>query len=395
MTNQVDSKGLDVDKSLVFKMVVGGLSNALGWETEKYPFTLELITQVAVGNGKLYRDLCRGMEENKRLFLITGPYGAGKSFTLKYLIENSGKDTVHVYLTGDYSREEVIRNIVVTLHNLDPYITKTRFLGLFKDKVKVNAPEIVENMLTDYVNNKLGDRQLVLIWDDIQRVRNADLVGLCVLLLEHTPSKIILCGLKEGIGWLENEVSFLNRGMDALEPEPLNTSDLKELVQKRIEWASGSGYKPFTEEAIDYLATRFQGGRDLLNVCNELFVSLEGEYEGNGKIPMIDLVFVEKILDDRQNKSTTYTGISNQKDIRNKLSNLEKLIFDLLIENESKTSPELVGELGKDRGTIAKTVKRMMSKYPGMILVEKVEGKRKPENSYRIVQDIKRLYAAK
>jgi hypothetical protein len=37
----------------------------------------------------------------------------------------------------------------------------------------------------------------------------------------------------------------------------------------------------------------------------------------------------------------------------------------------------------------------MMTKYPGMILIEKVEGKRRPENSYRIVEDIKRLYASR
>ena len=70
-------------------------------------------------------------------------------------------------------------------------------------------------------------------------------------------------------------------------------------------------------------------------------------------------------------------------------------IFDALIKNESKTSPQLVLDLKKDRGTIAKTIERMMAKYPGMIIAEKVEGKRRPENSYRIVEDMKRVYAGR
>ena len=367
---------------------------ALGWTKNRYPFTLELVTDVVVGHKTLYNSLFESLKKNKRIILVEGPYGAGKSFTLKYFMDNPPKDSLFVYLTGDYNRSEVIKNIVATIHNQDPYVTKKKFFGLMSEKVKVPVPEIVENMLTDYVNKNIQhDRKLIFIWDDIQRVKNADLVGISVLLLEHTGTYIVLCGLKEGVGWLENEVSFLNRGMEALEPEPLAKEDLKELVRKRIEWAGGSGYKPFTEEAVDYLSTRFRGARDLLNVCNEVFYSLEASFKDSNDLPMADMAYVEKFFKDIPEKSVNIPSISNKEDLRKKLSNLESLIFDTLINNESKTSPQLVEELKKDRGTIAKTIERMMEKYPGMIIQEKVEGKRRPENSYRVVEDIKRIYA--
>jgi hypothetical protein len=369
------------------------LREVIGWTKNKYPFTLELVTDVVVGHKTLYNSLFESLKKNKRIILVEGPYGAGKSFTLKYFMNNPPKDAVFVYLTGDYSRSEVIKNIVATIHDQNPYIEKKKFFGLIKERTKVPAPDIVENMLTDYVNKNINNKKLIFIWDDIQRVKNADMIGLSVLLLEHTGTYIILCGLKEGVSWLENEVSFLNRGMEALEPEPLAKEDLKELIKKRIDWAGGSGFKPFTEEAVDYLATRFRGARDLLNVCNEVFSSLESGYSGSGFPPKADMAYIENYFKDIPRKSADVPRLASKEDVRKKFSNLESLIFDILLNNESKTSPQLVEELQKDRGTIAKTIERMMDKYPGMILQEKVEGKRRPENSYRIVEDMKRTYA--
>jgi len=371
------------------------LKEAIGWEKKRYPFTLELVTEAAVGHKTLYRSLFEGIERNKRIMLVSGPYGAGKSFSLKYLMDNPPKDTVFVFLTGDYSRTEVIKNIVATIHNLDPYTTRKKFFGLMTERVKITAPDIVENMLTEYVDKNIGDKKLVFVWDDIQRVKNADLVGLCVLLLEHTRSCIILCGLKEGIGWLENEVSFLNRGMEMLEPELLSKDELKDLLKKRVSWAGGSGFKPFTEEAVDYLATRFHGARDLLNICSDVFTCLEEEYKGDGQVPLVGLDYIENFFKERQETVTEQPKISLKEDIRKKLSKLESQIFELLVQNESKTSPQLVETLKKDRGTIAKTIERMRDKFPGMILIEKVEGKRRPENSYRVIEDIKRSYASR
>jgi len=376
-------------------MTEKNLKEALGWDQTKFPFTLELVTDAVVGHKKLYNDLYGRIENNKRMILVTGPYGSGKSFTLTYLMDNAPRDTVFVYLTGDYTRYEVIKNIVVTIHNLNPYMIKKKFLGLVTEKVRVNAPEITENMLPDYVNNYLGSRRLIFIWDDIQRVKNADIVGVCVVLLEHTDSCIILCGLKEGIGWLENEVSFLNRGLDTLEPEPLTKEDLKELIKRRVEWVGGRGFGPFNEEAVTYLATRFTGARDLLNMCNDLFIRLDEEYQKNGQIPSADMAYVESFFKDKLEKDPKNPQLIPEQDIRKKLSNLESRIFEMLLNNEYKTSPQLGKELGKDRGTIAKTIERMMEKYPGMIIIEKVEGKRRPENSYHIVQDIKRVYASR
>ncbi|MBN2251747.1 MAG: ATP-binding protein [Candidatus Altiarchaeota archaeon] len=372
-----------------------GLKEALGWENDKHPFTLEIVTDVVVGHKKLYNDLRDRITKNKRMVLVTGPYGVGKSFTLTYLRDNPPEDTVFVYLTGDYTREEVIKNIVVTIHNLEPFVTQKRFFGLVKERVRANAPEITENMLSEYVNKKLGGKRLVFMWDDIQRVKNADLVGLCVVLLEHTRSNIILCGLKEGVGWLENEVSFLNRGMDTLGPEPLSVVELKELIQKRVEWVGGEGFGPFTEEAVGYLATRFAGARDLLNTCNDVFLELEDEYRKTGVVPLADMSYIEDLLKERLEQSSNNPSISEKEDIRKKLSKLELRIFEVLLNNEAKTSPQLVEELKKDRGTIAKTIDRMMAKHPGVIILEKVEGKRRPENSYRLVQDVRRLYASR
>lgn len=384
----------ELTKIVDIKMGENTLAEALGWKNDRNPFTLELVTEVVVGQKKLYNSLCESLKKNKRIILIEGPYGSGKSFNLKYFMNNPPKDALFVYLTGDYTRSEVIKNIVATIHNQNPYTIKKRFFGLIKEKVVTPAPEIVENMLTEYVNKNINNKKLIFIWDDIQRVKNADLVGISVLLLEHTKTYIILCGLKEGVGFLKSEVSFLNRGMETLEPEPLAKEDLKELIKKRIEWAGGSGYKPFTEEAIDYLATRFHGARDLLNICNEIFTSLESKYNpSSAHLPMADLNYIEGYFKEIPRKVLDMREIIPKEDIRNKLSNLESLIFDKLINNDFKTSPQLVEELKKDRGTIAKTIERMMEKYPGMIIIEKVEGKRRPENSYRIVEDIKRIYA--
>ena len=183
--------------------------------------------------------------------------------------------------------------------------------------------------------------------------------------------------------------------MDTLGPEPLSKDDLKELIRKRVEWVGGQGFRPFTEEAVDYLATRFTGARDLLNICSDVYASLAKEYGGNAKLPIADISYIENMLKERVEKSVAISEVIAGEDLRKKLSNLETQIFELLLSNESKTSPELVIELGKDRGTIAKTITRMMDKYPGMILLEKVEGKRRPENSYRIVEDIKRVYATR
>lgn len=388
-------RGLKAAVSCRFVMTTESLREALGWDQDKHPFTLELVTDAVVGHKKLYRDLYDRIGWNKRMLLVTGPYGSGKSFTLTYLKDNPPKDTVFVYLTGDYARQEVIKNIVVTIHNLNPHVIKKRFLGLVKEKVKVDAPEITENMLPDYVNKSLGSRRLIFVWDDIQRVKNADIVGVCVVLFEHTDSCIILCGLKEGIGWLESEISFLNRGLDTLEPESLTKEDLKELIKRRVEWVGGRGFGPFTEEAVTYLATRFPSARDLLNVCNDVFNRLEEEYQKTGQVPSADLAYIETFFKERLEKAPTHLELIPEEDIRKKLSNLESQIFELLLNNESKTSPQLVKELAKDRGTIAKTIDRMMDKYPGMIIIDKVEGKRRPENSYRIVQDIKRVYASR
>jgi hypothetical protein len=373
------------------------LKEALGWDKNKDPFTLELVTEAVVGHRRLYNDLYEHIKNGKRMFLVTGPYGAGKSFSLTYLRNKPPSDTVFVYLTGDYTREEVVKNIVVTVHNLSPYVTKKKLFGLLKEEVTVNAPQITENMLPDYVNNKLGGKKLVFVWDDIQRVKNADIVGISVVLLEHTDSCIILCGLKEGISWLENEISFLNRGMQELEPESLSREDLKELIKKRVEWVGGAGYKPYTEEAVTYLATRFTGARDLLNICGDIFIQLEKEYNASrgAKIPAADMAYIENLFKDRLEKSLVNTEAIRGEDVRKKLSGLEMQIFDALIKNEAKTSPQLVADLGKDRGTIAKTIERMMVKYPGMIILEKVDGKRRPENSYRMVEDIKRVYAGR
>ncbi len=373
------------------------LKEALGWDRNKDPFTLELVTEAVVGHRRLYNDLSEHIKNGKRMFLVTGPYGAGKSFSLTYLRNKPPKDTVFVYLTGDYTREEVVKNIAVTVHNLSPYVTKKRFFGLLKTQMPVNAPQITENTLPDYVNNKLEGKKLVFVWDDIQRVKNADIVGISVVLLEHTDSCIILCGLKEGVSWLEKEISFLNRGMQELEPESLSKEDLKELIKKRVEWVGGGGFKPFTEEAVTYLATRFSGARDLLNICGDVFIQLEREYNSSGavKIPAADMAYIENLFKERLEKALVNTEAIKGEDVRKKLSGLEMQIFDALIKNESKTSPQLVSDLVKDRGTIAKTIERMMAKYPGMIILEKVDGKRRPENSYRIVEDIKRLYAGR
>ena len=369
------------------------LREKLGWDTN--PFDISCITQVDVRGQKHYKQLVDSINSGSRLFLVEGDFGVGKTYVLEQLKERPPKDSIVVFI-GFGSNINIVTNAVTKkIHNSNPLSS-----FFFWSK----PPTIDPNELPEYIEGKIGQKKLIIIWDEVHRAKD-DWVLFAINGLRRKGSVFVFSGLKrdidEKIVGSVSETSFKSRGIVRISLEPWTLDEKAELIKERIRYGGGEGLHPFTEDAIKLICARAKTPRDALLSVKVLFDQVSADYDVSDvmDVPVIDRDFVEDVFRDdketeRNAQEETPTVDVNMLD---NLSTTEREIVEYMVGKDPLTTKEIARGIKQKSDAMRMFLKRIMEKAPDVIVVEGsvTKGRGRPKNTYRLSQDINAVLARK
>ncbi len=374
------------------------LRTALGWDDD--PFDIACITEADVRGQKYYDQLVDAISNNNtRLILVEGEFGVGKTFVLELLKRNPPKGTIVALAGLGTTIESITRLTVEKIHNLKPFRTETSFFGLIKKQVPLDPPRVNENELPEFIENNLKDKRIIITWDEVHRCDD-DWVSFVINGLRKRNSHFILSGLKEELDNIlmgtVSETSFIDRGLVRLYIDEWNLEEKKQLIEKRIRLAGGEGYAPFTEDAVEFICNRSKTPRKVLNICGSIFNYINANYRmgDDDSIPAITLGVVESFLTEdvdtltKDKPSITSTSRKIDVDVMDKLTITERKTVNYLVGKGTITLTDVAKGMGKSSQATHSAINHIIEKAPAIIIQTQVKGKRRPQNAYRLAEDI-------
>ena len=201
-----------------------------------------------------------------KLALVYGGHGLGKTNTIIWWATRN--DAVYVRANNEMTQGALLREILEELGERPFYISQENFnliVKILKQQSRI--------IIVDEVDYLVGSKNVIEILRDIQ-----DLTGCPVVL--------------SGMGAMDKKIArfkhFEDRLFKKLKFEQFNSSDIKEIIEELTELN-------FTEDAIEYLATRTNQFRQLVMLINKI----EKLSETN-KIQEIDEYTLKGLLNERQ-----------------------------------------------------------------------------------------------
>lgn len=177
--------------------------------------------------------------KHKKIALITGEKGIGKSLLLNWLREQLNHNFKLLFLDN---QKIISSNTLLFAHLLDGYT------GVF-DRVIKKSAEMSQEQKLKLLEQKLKKKSVLLI-DDADKLssKNQELLS---YLLENTDLQLILTATKKEGLKLKPDIK--------LELSPLNEEEFEKLLIKRIALAGGVGIFPFINKDIKKLTKKSKG----------------------------------------------------------------------------------------------------------------------------------------
>ncbi len=217
------------------------------------PFTFAITPDLLVGYEEQKATILRGLEEKHKLLLILGPTGSGKTTFSRWLIENLSKEYDTLYV----SKPPAQAGQFIDIFN-EKY---SSFLGIGRLRNLYQTPQ--------FLNKRLTNRRLVVLFDEAQESSIEVLEWLRVLSDQIENMSVILAGLpvfEENLAIIE---TFRKRIAVKTELLYLTKEETHELVKKRLRSVGGTGEE--FDGMLDYIYEKSAGfPREVIRICNDI-----------------------------------------------------------------------------------------------------------------------------
>ena len=229
------------------------------WDWSGNPFVLKIEPKLFVGYEEQVKALLKHIEDKHKIAVLTGPTGAGKSHTLKWLESFIDGDVVKLYLTKPPKEpDELVR--IFTDHFGTSLLA--RLLG--------REPSLYT--LAGWINGRLKGSPFLLLVDEAHETNRDVLEWMRVLVDQIDSVSMVMAGLPGLEQKVRDELPTLDQRITSrVTLTALTKEDTRALMQKRIEAVGGQGIKPFTDGALDMIYQRTGGfPREVLKMCDRL-----------------------------------------------------------------------------------------------------------------------------
>jgi type II secretory pathway predicted ATPase ExeA len=306
-----------------------------------------------------------------RIMVVTAPIGYGKTTFMNTLVKNKPQEIDYLVFFDSYEPIEEVMDRIITR------------LPVWK---RLFSKNIDRTLFGEFLHKKLGNRKMLLIFDEAQDYEVELFKWLRILNDRVDNLFMIFLGLRGLDDKITAESSFRDRKTKSILMTPLMIDDLQEIVRKRIKWVNGNFIKPFTENGLRRLCESansvprrlMENGqkvleecaiRDIFSIDEDIIEDVLGTYAGED-------VKLTPFEGDVKNESIPVE--SKSYDLLDGLSPTQKEIVNLLMEKETLSITEISSALNKDIRSIGSLIRKLRG-------LNKDEVERKPNIQYPVV----------
>lgn len=317
------------------------------------PFTLKIDPSLFVGYEEQLKKLTNHIREGHKVALVTGSTGSGKTTLLKLLDNDLDKDYDVLYVSKAPKKEDL----------------KDLFLSKYKISVfrRIFGPKPGLHDLHVHLNNKLGNRRLIMLLDEAHEAEIEVLKWLRTISDQVKNMQLIMAGLSTVEDVLrENLETLRSRVVTHVELMNLKREDSRELIRKRIENVGGAGIEPFTDNCIGEIY-EITGGfpREVLKICDSLIQkAVEDDKTVIDSVDIYQKSETSELSSSREQEETENeeqekvqksdqgskeVGRTLKKDFMRDLSYKQRKIINILDENNQLFPSDIADKLGLEK----------------------------------------------
>jgi type II secretory pathway predicted ATPase ExeA len=295
------------------------------------PFNFRIMPELFVGYNRETKKLAISIQNNDKLSILMGPTGSGKTTLLKFLMKKFKKQRKIFYLSKPPGNpEDWVKIFTNFIHTgmLDKLFSRSKNVNIYN--------------LSDWVNNKMKKRKMILFVDEVHEASTETLEWLRTLTDQIDNLSVVIAGLPVLETMLRDRLeTFMRRVNVKVELSNLTKPETRELIKTRIEWAGGEDIKPFTSETVEQIYEKTGGfPREIIRMCNDLIQNATQE-----NITTIDMNFLKDAAFYSKTQKTPPS--LSTKDL-NGLPSRQRDIIEILWKYGELTPTEIVEKMDTD-----------------------------------------------
>ncbi len=297
------------------------------------PFNFRIMPELFVGYIRETEKLAKSIQNNDKLSILMGPTGSGKTTLLKFLMKKFEKQRKIFYLSKPPSNPEDWVKI----------FTNFMHLGML-DKLFSRSKDVNIYNLSEWVNNKMKKRKMILFVDEVHEAGTETLEWLRTLTDQIDNLSVVIAGLPGLEAMLRDRLeTFMRRVNVKVELSNLTKPETRELIKTRIEWVGGEDIKPFTSETVERIYEKTGGfPREIIRMCNDLVQNAIQE-----NITTIDMSFLRDADFYPKTQKTSLMSLSSTNNL-NGIPSKQRHIIEILWKYGELTPTEIVEKMDTD-----------------------------------------------